>query len=69
MSVYGLMELLTAWLYWRHRRPVSCPSVDEAELPAVTVNPFLMNALRWNGSTNGPISSITPDRLQIPGGR
>ncbi|MCA9996754.1 MAG: glycosyltransferase [Anaerolineales bacterium] len=44
MSVYGVMGLLTAWLYWRHRHDqFPCPTVDDADLPAVTVQLPIFN--------------------------
>lgn len=38
MSIYGLMGLLTVWLYWRHRHDTfTATAVAPAALPAVTV--------------------------------
>ncbi len=38
LALYGLLGLLTLWLYWRHRNDTfPCPEVDEADLPPVTV--------------------------------
>ncbi|MEJ2748533.1 MAG: glycosyltransferase, partial [Anaerolineae bacterium] len=44
LSLYGLLGLLTLWLYWRHRHDVTvCPPVDEADLPPVTVQLPIFN--------------------------
>jgi cellulose synthase/poly-beta-1,6-N-acetylglucosamine synthase-like glycosyltransferase len=38
LALYGLLGLLTLWLYWRHRNDTfPCPEVDPADLPPVTV--------------------------------
>ena len=68
MSVYGLMGLLTAWLYWRHRHDqFPCPSVDEAELPAVTVQlPIFNERFVVERLIQTAVSlDYPPDRLQI----
>lgn len=68
MSVYGLMGLLTAWLYWRHRHDqFPCPAVDEADLPAVTVQlPIFNERFVVERLIQTAVSlDYPPDRLQI----
>ena len=68
MSVYGLMGLLTAWLYWRHRHDqFPCPTVNEAELPAVTVQlPIFNERFVVERLIQTAVSlDYPPDRLQI----
>ena len=44
LSLYGLLGLLTLWLYWRHRHEsFPCPVASVAELPLVTVQLPIFN--------------------------
>ena len=44
LALYGLLGLLTLWLYWRHRHDTfPCPVIDEADLPQVTVQLPIFN--------------------------
>ncbi|MFZ0548546.1 MAG: glycosyltransferase [Candidatus Promineifilaceae bacterium] len=44
LSLFGLLGLVTLWLYWRHRQDsFPCPQVPEQQLPSVTVQLPIFN--------------------------
>lgn len=68
LSLYGLLGLITLWLYWRHRHDTfPLPEVAHADLPAVTVQlPIYNERLVVERLINAAADLDYPaDRLQI----
>ncbi|MCA9950223.1 MAG: glycosyltransferase [Anaerolineales bacterium] len=68
LALYGLVGLLTLWLYWRHRHEdFICPVVADADLPLVTVQLPIYNERFVVGRLIETAVALDypPDKLQI----